>query len=276
MSAMHIPVVRGRDLNDGDVAGRPGAILISKSMANQFWPGEDAVGKHLTMTFFPGMVREVVGVVGDVKLDSLDQARPAAALYVPMGQITSPAQGSWRSFAMTLVARTETNSAGLASAVSNIVTQIASDVPVTNIQTMNDVVAASLTQPRFNTLLLGAFAVVALILAAIGIYSVLSYNVKRRVSEIGIRLALGARVPDVLRLIVLEALKPTILGLAIGAAIALALGRVMSSLIFDVKPGDPITFAVVISLLAVVSVLASAIPAYRAARIDPNAALRNE
>lgn len=276
MGAMHIPVVRGRDFSDGDLAGRPGAVLISKSMAEQFWPGEDAVGKHLTMTFFPGVVREVVGIVGDVKLDSLDQARPAAALYMPIGQMTAPSQGGWRSFPMTLVARTETNSAGLATAVSNVVNQIAADVPITNIQTMNDVVAASLTQPRFNTLLLGTFAVVALILAAIGIYSVLSYNVKRRVSEIGIRLALGARVPDVLRLIVVEALKPTLLGLAIGAAIALAFGRVMSSLIYDVKPGDPITFTVVVSLLAVVSVLASAIPAYRATRVDPNAALRNE
>ena len=177
---------------------------------------------------------------------------------------------------MTLVARTGTNSTGLATAVTSVVNQIASDVPVRNIQTMNDVVAASLTQSRFNTLLLGTFAVVALILAAIGIYSVLSYSVKRRVSEIGIRLALGARVPDVLRLVVVEALKPTLLGLAIGVAIALVFGRVMSSLIFDVKPGDPITFAIVVTLLAVVSVLASAIPAYRAARVDPNVALRYE
>lgn len=177
---------------------------------------------------------------------------------------------------MTLVVRTGTNSAGLATSVTSIVNQIASDVPVRDIQTMNDVVAASLTQPRFNTLLLGTFAVVALVLAAIGIYSVLSYSVKRRVSEIGIRLALGARVHDVLRLVVLEALKPTLIGLAIGVAIALVFGRVMSSLIFDVKPGDPITFAVVVVLLAVVSVLASVIPAYRAARVDPNVALRYE
>jgi putative ABC transport system permease protein len=276
MSAMHIPVLRGRDLNEGDIAGKPGAILISKSMAEKFWPGEDAVGKRLTMTFFPRTIREVVGIVGDVKLDSLDQTRPTVSLYMPLGQITADSDGVWRSFSMTLVVRTEANSAGVATAISNAVHQVVPDIPVRNILTMDDVVTASLTQQRFNTLLLGTFAVVALLLAAIGIYSVLSYNVKRRVSEIGIRLALGARVPDVLRMVIVDAMKPTLLGLAIGVGVALAFGRVMSSLIYEVKPGDPITFAVVALLLAGVALLASALPAYRAAKTDPNSALRYE
>jgi putative ABC transport system permease protein len=276
MSAMHIPVLRGRDLNEGDIAGKPGAILISKSMAEKFWPGEDAVGKRLTMTFFPRTIREVVGIVGDVKLDSLDQTRPTVSLYMPLGQITADSDGVWRSFSMTLVVRTEANSAGLATAISNAVHQVVPDILVRNILTMDDVVTASLTQQRFNTLLLGTFAVVALILAAIGIYSVLSYNVKRRVSEIGIRLAFGARVPDVLRMVIVDAMKPTLLGLAIGVGVALAFGRVMSSLIYEVKPGDPITFAVVALLLAGVALLASALPAYRAAKTDPNSALRYE
>ncbi len=276
MSAMHIPVLRGRDFNDTDVIGRQGALLISKSMAEKFWPGEDAIGKRLTMTFFPGMVREVVGIVGDVKMDGLDQTREAVALYMPLGQITPSGEGAWRSFPMTLVARTETSAAGLAGAVSNAIHQIGPDVPVRDIQTMDAFVTTSLTQQRFNTLILGTFAVVALILAAIGIYSVLSYNVKRRASEIGIRLALGARVPDVLRMVIVEAMKPTLLGLAIGVVIALVFGRVMSSLIFEVKPGDPLTLAVVALLLAFVALLASAVPAYRATRVDPNVALRYE
>jgi len=276
MGAMHIPIVRGRDLNDGDRMGKPAVVLISKSMAEQFWSGEDAVGKRLTMTFFPDAVREVVGVVGDVKLDSLDQTRPAAALYMPLGQYKDSSPVGFRSFPMTLVVRSGASLTGLGALISNTVNELAPDVPVRNVLTMEDVVTTSLTQPRFNTLLLGIFAIVALLLAAIGIYSVLSYNVKSRVSEIGIRLALGARVPDVLRLIIVEAMKPTLLGLAIGAVVALAFGRVMSSMIYQVNPGDPATFAVVVLLLGVVAALASALPAYRAAKVDPNVALRDE
>jgi predicted permease len=276
LSALHIPVLRGRDLNDADVAGRPGAVLISKSMAEQFWPGEDAVGKRLTMTFFPDMVREVVGVVDDVKLDGLDQDRPAVALYTPLDQISKPAQGSWGSFPMTLVVRTGGSSAGLATAVSNAVHQVDAEVPVRDILTMDDVLATSLTQQRFNMLLLGAFAALALILAAIGIYSVLSYSVRRRTSEIGIRLALGARLSDVLSMVIIEGMKPTLLGVAIGAALALIFGRVMSSLVYEVTPGDPLTFLAVAGLLAIVALLASVIPAYRAARVDPMKALRYE
>ncbi len=276
MNSLRIPILRGRDFNDGDISGKPGVILISKSLAEKFWPGEDAIGKRLTMTFSPEMVREVVGVVGDVKLDSLDQTRPAQALYAPLEQVTKPSQGGWSSFSMNLVVRTNASATGLASAVSSAVHEVDPDVPVLNIATMNDVVSASLTQPRFNTLLLGSFAVVALILAAIGIYSVLSYNVKRRVNEIGIRLALGARIPDVLRMVIVEAMKPTLLGLAIGAGLALVFGRVMSSLVYDVKPGDPLTFVVVAALLALVALIASIVPAYRAAKVDPNVALRYE
>jgi len=141
---------------------------------------------------------------------------------------------------------------------------------------MDDLVANSLTQQRFNMLLLGAFAGLALLLAAVGIYSVLSYSVKRRVPEIGIRLALGARLADVLRMVVFEGMKPTLLGLAIGAAGALALGRVLSRLIYSVKSTDPVTFLAVIALLGVIALLASIIPAYRATKVDPMAALRYE
>jgi putative ABC transport system permease protein len=276
MDAMHIPLLRGRNLNDADIAGRPTVVVISESMAKQFWANEDPIGKHLTLTFFPDAVREVVGVVGDVKLDGLDQTRPSSALYFPLGQASAPVNGGWQSFPMTLVVRTRTSPNSLVSAVSNAVHEVDREVPLTDVLTMDDVVNHSTSQQRFNMLLLGSFAGLALILAAIGIYSVLSYSVRRRVNEIGIRLALGARLSDVLQMVVLEGMKPTLLGVGIGVVIAAVLGRAMSSLIFEVKPGDPLTFLAVAVLLATVALLASIIPAYRAAKVDPMVALRYE
>ena len=276
MSSLRIPIVRGRDFNEGDVAGRPGAVLISASLAQRFWPSEDAVGKHLTLTFFPDFSREVVGVVGDVKLDGLDQTRPAVALYMPLDQVSAPVPGGWSSFPMSLVVRTATNPAGVASAVAHAVHQVDREVPLREVLSMDDVVVTSLSQQRFNMLLLGIFAALALILAAIGIYSVLSYTVKRRVGEIGIRVALGARLGDVLRMVVFEGMKPTLLGIAIGAVLASAMGRVMSSLIYQVTPRDPLTFLAVGVLLAGVAFLASVMPAYRATKVNPIAALRCE
>jgi putative ABC transport system permease protein len=164
----------------------------------------------------------------------------------------------------------------MVSAVSNAVREIDSTVPLRDVLTMDDVVANSLSQQRLTLYLLGAFALLALVLAGIGIYSVLSYSVRRRVQEIGIRLALGATLRDVLRMIVLEGMRPTLLGLALGVAGALALARVMSSLIYGVSPTDVLTFLCVSAVLAAVALLASIIPARRAAKVDPMVALRYE
>ncbi len=276
ISSLHIPVLRGRDFSDRDIAGRTAVILISESMARQFWPGEDPLGKRLTMTFFPDAVREVVGVVGDVKLDSLDQTRPNATLYFPLDQVSGPSTNGWNSFPMTLVVRSSSGSAGMVSAVSNALHAVDPDVPLRDILTMDDLVANSISQQRFNMMLLGGFATLALLLAAVGIYSVLSYSVKQSAREIGIRLALGARLGDVLRGVVFEGMKPTLLGVAVGAAGALALGRVLSSLIYEVRPTDPLTFLAVTVLLAGVALLACVIPAYRATKVDPMVALRYE
>jgi putative ABC transport system permease protein len=276
MGAMRIPIMRGRDFGDTDVAGRPGAILISASMAQHFWPGEEPIGKRLALTFFPDVVREVVGVVGDVKLDGLDQARPSTILYMPLGQVSAPATGGWNSFPMTLVVRSATNPAGIVSAVTNALHQVDREIPVRDILTLDDLVTNSISQQRFNMLLLGAFAGLALLLAAIGIYSVLSYSVKRRVQEIGIRLALGARIGDVLRMVIVEGMKPTLLGVVLGTIGALAMGHVLASLIYGVKPTDPLTFLVVAVLLAAIALFATIIPAYRAAKVDPMVALRYE
>lgn len=276
MNSMRIPILRGRDLNESDAAGRPPVILISETMAREFWPGEDPIGKRLTLTFFPDTVREIVGIVGDVKMDALDQTRPSSSLYVPLAQLTPSALGEWRSFPMILVMRTANNPGGIVAAATNAVHEIDSEIAVRDALSMNDVMANSVSQQRFNMLLLGAFGVLALLLAAMGIYSVLSYSVRRRVPEIGIRLALGAKLADVLRMVVIEGMKPVAFGVALGIAGAFALGRLLASLIFSVKSTDPVTFFAATVLLALISLVACVLPAYRATRVDPVSALRYE
>jgi putative ABC transport system permease protein len=177
---------------------------------------------------------------------------------------------------MSLVVRSTTNPTSIVSAASSAVHAVDREIPLRDIVTMENLVANSISQPRFDMLLLSAFGGLALLLAAIGIYSVLSYGVKRRLQEIGIRLALGAGLRDVLRMVLVEGLKPTLLGVAAGMAGALALGHLLSSLLYSVKPADPITFLAVATLLVAIALLASIIPAYRATKVDPLVALRYE
>ena len=177
---------------------------------------------------------------------------------------------------MTFVVRATVAPSSMVSAVKNAIHDVDRNMPVRDIFTMDDMVSKSLSQPRFNMFLLGVFAGVAALLAAIGIYSVLSYSVRQRVPEIGIRLALGARLGDVLRMVVFEGMKPALLGVGIGMVAALALGRVVASLVYQVKPSDPITFAAVAILLGLIALVACLIPAYRASKVDPIVALRNE
>jgi len=276
MSAMHIPLLRGREFDDSDVAGRPGAVLISQSMAKEFWPDEDPIGKHVTLYFFPGMARVVVGVVGDVKMDALNQTRTSSALYMPLGQLTLARDGVWHSFGMTIAVRTNTDPLSVVSAIGNSIRQVDAEVPLLNIKTMLDTVDESLLQQRFTMLLLASFAGLALLLAAVGIYSVLSYAVRRRIRELGIRMALGAQISDVLRIVVLAGVKPTLLGVVIGLAGALALGRVLSSVIYGVIARDLATFCTVAVIMTGVGLFASMLPALRATRVDPMKTLREE
>ena len=276
LRAMRIPLIRGRDLTDADTADRPGAILISEAMAKRFWPGEDALGKRLTLTFFPGKVREVVGVVGDVKLDGLDQTEQNSALYVPLTQLSVQANGDWRSFGLDVVLRSTTPPADLAPAAIRVIHEIDPEQAVVHDMTLEQFLGKSIAPQRFNMLLLATFAALALLLAAMGIYSVLSYAVRRRVREIGIRMALGAQIRDVLRLIIYEGMKPALLGLSIGVAGSLLLGRVLAKLVFGVKTTDPATFFAVSVLLAGVAFLATVVPACRATRVDPMRILRDE
>jgi putative ABC transport system permease protein len=276
LKAMHVPVIRGRDLSDADSAGRPGAALISDALARRFWPNEDPLGKHITLTFFPEVVREVVGIVGNVKIDSLDETRPVDTIYVPMAQLTVSPGETWRSFPLTMAVRTYSDPHNASSAVASAVHEVGPDIPVMKVLSMGDVIAQSVSPQRFNLLLLASFAGIALLLAAVGIYGVLSYTVRRRVREIGIRMALGASNSDVLKMVVSDGMKPILIGVAIGLAAALALSRLIASLIFGVRPNDPLTFSVVTLTLISVGILANILPAYRATRIEPVHTLREE
>src|SRR6266436_673620 len=276
LRTMRVPLLSGRDLTDSDAAGRTPTVLISESMAKRFWPDQNPLDKHLTMTFYPGVAREIVGVVGDVKLDSLNETRPTETIYWPLDQIFAPPTEAWRSFPMSLTVRTSINRMIAVSALTAAVHQVDPETPVTEVLTMNELISHSLSPQRSNMLLLAAFAGLALVLTAVGIYSVLSYAVRRRVREIGIRMALGASHSDVLRMVLADGMKPILLGVGIGFGVALALGRVVSSLIYGVRPTDPLTFATVASLLIAVGVLATIVPAYRATQVEPVRTLRDE
>jgi putative ABC transport system permease protein len=265
---MKVPLLRGRALTASDIADRPQVVLLSQSMAKRFWGSENPIGKRLTLTFFPEKSREVVGVVGDIKQDGLNIVDPIATLYLPRAQYPSSE--------MTLVARTASRSETLNAAIANVVHEIDKEQPVLDIVTMDDILADSLSHQRFNMLLLATFSGLALLLAAIGIYSVLAYSVRRRVREIGVRMALGAQRRDILGLILGQGAKLALIGAGIGIAGALALTRLMSSQLFGVTATDPITFISVSALIVLVALLACYIPARRATKVDPIVALRYE
>jgi putative ABC transport system permease protein len=276
ISAMHIALLSGRDIDPSDVQGRPGAVLISQSFAKLFWPNENPIGKHLTLYFFRDLPRVVVGVVADVKLDALNETRPTPALYTPLAQVAPTTGGTWRSFGMNLAVRTNADPLSVVSRVTNSIREVDAEVPLLNLQTMEDSVSASLSPQRFTMLLLVAFAGTALLLAAAGIYGVMAYMVTRRTREIGVRMALGAAAGDVLRLVIGQGMWTTAIGVAIGIGGAIALTRTMQSLLFGVSTTDPMTLAGVVLLLAAVSVFACWIPARRATKVDPLVALRYE
>lgn len=276
LRAMKIPVVQGRDFSDADSADRQSVVLISESMARRFWPSENPIGKHLTLTFSPGKIREIIGVVGDVKQTGLDVNEPAATLYAPLTQVSAPAMADWHAISMFLVVRTVSQPASLISAVSNTVHQVDKEVAIHDVITMDDFLAESLAQQRFNMLLLASFAALALVLAAVGIYSVLSYTVRRRTREIGVRIALGAQIGDVVSLVMRDGMRPTLIGAVIGLIGALIFGRLLVHLIYGVRASDPLTFLVVSLFLMAIAVIACIAPAWRATRVDPMKALREE
>jgi putative ABC transport system permease protein len=270
-----IPLKRGRVFTNEDRAGTTPVVLITESSARQYFPGEDPIGKKIILGWGRGVGEarrraggEVVGVVGDVKDAGLDEADPPQ-IYMPFAQ--------WPVSGMSLVLKTAVPPASVAEPTRAAVHAIDPNLPVANVRTLEEVVARSISQPRFYMTLLAVFAGVALVLAAIGIFGVLSYAVAQRTREIGIRLALGAQHRTVLRLVVREAMLLALAGVAVGVVCAVLLSRsLVSSLLFSTSPQDPLTFAIVAAVLSAVALLASYIPARRATRVDPIVALRAE
>jgi predicted permease len=266
--AMDIPLLRGRNFTDIEDGEARHVVIISESLAKKYFPGEDPLGKRIDVDMFdkPNPT-EIIGIVGDVRYDSLtDEARPTA--YFPHPELTY-------SF-MTLAIRTSGDPAELAPAVRRELAAIDPDQPVSDVRTMTQVMADTVARPRFNTLLLGLFAGLATLLAAIGIFGVMNYSVTLRTRELGLRMALGAQPGRVLMLVLRQGLWLTLVGIAVGLVGAVALTRLMSSLLFGVTATDPVTFAVIALLLLIVSLIACYIPARRATRIDPMIALRYE
>ena len=273
---MHIPLLQGRDITSDDTADSAPIVVISQSMAKQFWPNQSPIGHHLKLSFFPDKDREIVGVVGDVKQLGLNSSAGLATLYWPTAQTTGSAMAPWRSHPLSLAVRTTTPPQTLATAVTDAVHQVNKDVPVDNVMPLEDFVGETLTQQSFNMQLLAIFGLLALVLCAIGIYSVLAYSVKRSMREIGLRIAFGATLLDVARHVIVRGVKPTLAGIGIGLIAALALGRVVTSMIYGVSSRDLVTFLAVAMLLILVSFGASLIPALRATRVDPLVVLRDE
>jgi putative ABC transport system permease protein len=267
-STMRIPLEQGRDLTDADKANSQPVILVSDAFAKRFWPHENPIGKHVTLTFVRGPSREVVGVVGDVKLDGLDVTRPVETIYDAMTQNTQ--------VQMVLAVRASAVPTSLTSAVTDAVHAVDPDESVVNVVTMESIVDQSLGQQRLNMVLLATFAGLALLLGAIGIYGVQSYAVRQRVREIGIRIALGAQPSDVFLLVLRRGLNLVLLGICIGLAASFGLTRLMASQLYGVSATDPLTFAAVAIVLAFVALLACYIPARRAMRVEPMVALRHE
>jgi putative ABC transport system permease protein len=277
---MGIPLLEGRAFTEDDVYEAPWVAIINQTMARRYFPNQNPIGKRLALggRKNPGQPdyndpdgrppwKEIVGVVADTKTLG-PNAETVPEVYVPYWQ--------WPMQSPALLVRTTSHAALSVAAISSEVRAVNKNLPPPIVRTMDDILADSVAQPRYQTMLLGLFGIAALILAAVGIYGVTSYSVAQRTHEIGIRMALGAEKRDVLRMVVGQGLKLTIIGVAIGIAGALALTRTLSSMLYGVTPTDPLTFIAVSLVLIAVALLACYIPARRAAKVDPWVALRYE
>jgi predicted permease len=263
---MGIPLLRGRDFTDADGPTALPVMIVSQTTAKKFWGDADPLGRTLTRSADLRTAFTIVGVVGDVRSTALNQESPA--LYYPI---------SWRVWpVMDVAVRTNGPTEAFLPSIRQRVHELDPELALANVKTMDAWLSNSAAQPRLNSVLLGVFAVVALLMAAIGIYGVLAYSVNQRIQEIGLRMALGARPGNVMRLIVGEGMKVVLVGIALGVLGGLSLGRFVSSLVFGVTVRDPATFILVPVILSMVALFACALPARRAARIDPMVALRDE
>ena len=259
-----MPIIRGRNIAESDNAQAPGVVVINQSLARQYFSNEEPVGHRLTID---GVLRTIVGVAGDAKYEGLGaEAGPQA--YVPHAQSPFPA--------LRILVRTTVEPMSLAAAVRSQIQSLDSEEGPTRVVPMTQLISESVSQPRFNTFLIGLFATLAFVLALIGIYGVISYDVTQRTSEIGIRMALGAQARDILKLVLKQGIFLTLGGLGLGLIGAVALTRFLSGLLFEVKHTDPAIYVIVAILLTIVAIAACLIPSRRATKVDPLVALRYE
>lgn len=270
--ALHVPLLKGRYFEDSDRKPARPVAIIDQRTAQAFWANEDPIGKRIAFTFEGSRAnrvwREIVGVVGSVKHTSALNLDTKGEVYLPYQQVPIPF--------MMLAVRTSSDPLRMIAAVRDAVLQVDKEQPVFDVKSMDLLLSEYVAAPRIHTLLLGTFAGLALLLACLGIYGVLSYLVSQRTHEIGVRIALGAQTADVLRLVVKQGIVLTLIGMATGLVASFALTRVLSGLLFEVRATDPTTFAVVPLVLAAVALPASYIPARRATKVDPMVALRHE
>jgi putative ABC transport system permease protein len=263
--AMGIPLVKGREFTDQDNADSPNVAIINQDLARKYWPASDPLGQRIKLR---DKDWEIVGIVGDVKLLDL-AAQDKPELYLPCAQSGSP---PWMFFAIRSRIQTE----ALIASVRNAVRDVVPDEPLYDVRSMDERVEASTAPRRLNALLLGVFAALALLLSAVGTYGVISYSVAQRTRELGIRMALGAERADVLRMVARDGLTLACAGVILGVVAALGLTQFLASMLFSVRPADPLTFVCVSALLVAVALVSSYIPARRATKVDPMVALRYE
>jgi len=276
---MGIAMRSGREFTEGDKTDAPGAVIINETLAQRQWPGEDPIGKRVTLDDPRAGQHQwftVVGIANDVKQDSWVDS-PSSEVYLPFQQSRGFFESAARQYtSMTVVARTTVDPRTLIAAAQETVRNFDHNVPISEVVSMDQVVSDALWQPRFNLQLIGLFSAVAVALAAIGLYGVMTYSIAQRTHEVGLRMALGARRRDVLTLVLGQGMKLASIGVAIGLICAALLTRLMSQLLFGVSATDPITFAAIAGLLTAIALVACIIPAHRATRVDPMEALRCE
>ncbi len=266
--AMRIPLLKGRTFSESDVGSSVNIAVVNDALARAVFPGQDPIGKQLSHFGPNDLTLEIVGVVGNVRHVGLD-ADPHSEIYQLLGQAQWPSM-------FVAIRSSASDPASLTSAAQNEVWSVNKDVPLARVRTMQDVIANSVQRRKFSMFLLSIFAAVAMLLAAIGLYGVMSYSVTQRTHEIGIRMALGARRPDVLALVVKQGMALALTGVAAGAVLALAMTRLIAGMLFGITATDPLTFAGVAALVGTVAFLANYLPARRASKVDPIVALRYE
>ncbi|MBO0783938.1 MAG: FtsX-like permease family protein, partial [Ktedonobacteraceae bacterium] len=272
--AMGMKLASGRFFTPNDREDQPRVAIVNETLVHQFFPKQDPLGKRIKIGQLTGSLPwlSITGVLRDVKQDKLNETTKPA-LYIHYLQ---PPQPGWKSQSMFLSVRTQSDPLSLLATLRSTVRELDKNQPIYRVATMEQLLARSLAAQKFSMLLLLLFAIIALSLSVIGLYSVLAYAVTQRTREIGIRMALGAQSQDVLRLIVMQGAKLTMIGLSVGLGSSLALSRLMKSLLFGVEPHDPLTFCLITLLLAIVALTASWIPARRATKVDPMVTLRSE